>query len=105
MRFADLNPVAWRNDERVLEEARRLDAGPITAVARLRMAGAIVSLSRFPAVVVRDGMTSGETTGLPLEAQIVARPWREDVAIRLTEELEEVFGLWPPTPGPDELME
>ncbi len=57
------------------------------------------SLWGFPAVVVRAGMTSGETTGLPLGVQIVARPWREDVAIRLAEELEEVFGLWPPAPG------
>jgi amidase len=41
----------------------------------------------------------GETaTGLPIGVQIVARPWREDVALKVAQLLEETFGGWMQTP-------
>lgn len=47
----------------------------------------------WPAVVVRGG-TSGE--GLPIGVQIVARPWREDLALALAHQLENELGGWQP---------
>jgi amidase len=54
------------------------------------------SLSGYPAVVVRGG-TSPE--GLPIGVQVVARPWREDVALAMAQALEHALGGWqPPAP-------
>jgi amidase len=47
----------------------------------------------WPAVVVRGG-TSAE--GLPIGVQIVARPWREDVALAIAYRLEKELGGWRP---------
>ncbi len=47
----------------------------------------------WPAVVVRGG-TSDE--GLPIGVQIVARPWREDVALAIAYRLEKELGGWRP---------
>ncbi|HLK65279.1 MAG TPA: amidase [Bryobacteraceae bacterium] len=61
------------------------------------------NLTGWPAAVVRCGETSG---GLPVAVQVVARPWREDVALRVAAALEETFGGWkaprtePPNPTP-----
>ncbi|HTS28078.1 MAG TPA: amidase [Bryobacteraceae bacterium] len=53
------------------------------------------NLTGWPAAVVRCGETGG---GLPVAVQVVARPWREDVALRVAGTLEEMFGGWkPPT--------
>ena len=54
------------------------------------------NLTGWPGVVVRVG-TIGE--GLPIGVQIVARPWREDVALKIAQFLEKEFGGWirPPT--------
>jgi len=41
--------------------------------------------------VVRGG-TSSE--GLPIGVQVVARPWREDVALAVAQVLEEALGGW-----------
>jgi amidase len=49
------------------------------------------SLAGWPCVVVRAG-TSPE--GLPIGVQVVARPWREDVAIAVAQELERALGGW-----------
>jgi amidase len=49
------------------------------------------SLTGWPAVVVRGG-TSPE--GLPIGVQIVARPWREDVALAAAQVLEDALGGW-----------
>ena len=49
------------------------------------------NLTGFPAAVVRCG-TSPE--GMPIGVQIVARPWREDVALAVAQHLETVFGGW-----------
>jgi len=49
------------------------------------------SLTGYPCAVVRVG-TSAD--GLPIGAQIVARPWREDVALALAAVLEKEFGGW-----------
>ena len=49
------------------------------------------SLTGYPCVVVRVG-TSPD--GLPIGIQIVARPWREDVALALAQVLEKEFGGW-----------
>ncbi len=51
------------------------------------------SLTGWPCVVVRAG-TSPE--GLPINVQIVARPWREDVAIAVGTEVEKLLGGWQP---------
>jgi amidase len=49
------------------------------------------NLTGWPAVVVRGG-TSPE--GLPLGIQVVARPWREDVALAVAQYLETTLGGW-----------
>ncbi len=51
------------------------------------------SLAGYPCVVVRAG-TSRD--GLPIGVQIVARPWREDVAIAIAAEIERRLGGWQP---------
>lgn len=49
------------------------------------------SLTGYPAVVVRAG-TSPE--GLPIGVQIVARPWREEVALAVARHIERSMGGW-----------
>jgi amidase len=49
------------------------------------------NLTGWPAAVVRCGQTAA---GLPIGVQIAAHPWREDVALRLTERLEALCGGW-----------
>lgn len=51
------------------------------------------SLTGYPAVVVRTGTTAD---GLPVGVQVVARPWRDDVALAVAAWLEERFGGWQP---------
>jgi amidase len=53
------------------------------------------NLTGWPAAVVRCGQTPA---GLPVGVQIAARPWREDVALRIAEHLEHAFGGWQPSP-------
>lgn len=49
------------------------------------------NMTGWPGAVVRVG-TSPE--GLPIGVQIVARPWREDVALAVARHLESAFGGW-----------
>ncbi len=49
------------------------------------------NLTGWPAAVVRCGETEG---GLPVAVQVVAKPWREDVALCLAGALETMFGGW-----------
>jgi amidase len=49
------------------------------------------NLAGLPSAVVRCGESS---TGLPIAVQLVARPWREDVALAIAARLEQVFGGW-----------
>jgi amidase len=51
------------------------------------------SLVGWPCVVVRGG-TSPE--GMPIGVQVVARPWREDVALAVAHHLEVELGGWQP---------
>lgn len=51
------------------------------------------NLTGWPSVVVRAG-TSPE--GLPIGVQIVAKPWREDVALAVAKIIEEKCGGWQP---------
>jgi amidase len=51
------------------------------------------NLTGWPAVVVRVGATP---EGLPIGVQVVARPWREDVALRVAQRIESAFGGWQP---------
>ncbi len=53
------------------------------------------SLTGYPAVVVRCA-TSPE--GMPIGVQVVARPWREDVALAAANLLEQTLGGWQPPP-------
>jgi amidase len=51
----------------------------------------IYNLTGWPVAVVRGG-TSPQ--GLPIGVQIVARPWREDVALAVAQHLERELGGW-----------
>jgi amidase len=51
----------------------------------------VYNMTGWPGAVVRGG-TSPE--GLPIGVQIVARPWREDVALAVAQYLEEALGGW-----------
>jgi amidase len=53
------------------------------------------NLTGWPAAVVRCGQTAA---GLPIGVQIAARPWREDVALRIAAHLESACGGWQPRP-------
>ncbi len=56
---------------------------------------ATYNLTGWPAAVVRVG-TSPE--GLPIGVQIVANPWREDVALKVAQFVEATFGGWQKPP-------
>lgn len=49
------------------------------------------SLTGWPCVVVRAGAAPD---GLPIGVQIVARPWRDDVALAVAQEIERALGGW-----------
>ncbi len=51
------------------------------------------SLTGWPCVVVRGG-TPPE--GLPIGVQIVAQPWRDDVALAVAQQLQTALGGWQP---------
>jgi amidase len=51
------------------------------------------NITGWPAAVVRGG-TSAE--GLPIGVQVVAQPWREDVALVVASALERALGGWQP---------
>jgi amidase len=51
------------------------------------------NITGWPGAVVRAG-TSPE--GLPIGVQVVARPWREDVALAVAQHLETALGGWQP---------
>jgi amidase len=49
------------------------------------------NLAGLPGVVVRCGESS---SGLPVAVQILAKPWREDVALAIAARLEQALGGW-----------
>ena len=49
------------------------------------------NLTGWPAVVVRGGTSDG---GLPIGVQLVAKPWREDVALAAAACIERALGGW-----------
>jgi amidase len=51
------------------------------------------NMTGWPAAVVRCGESA---SGLPIGVQIVAHPFREDVALAVASRLEETFGGWKP---------
>lgn len=53
------------------------------------------SLTGWPSVVLRAG-TSDE--GMPIGVQVVAQPWRDDVALAVAQRIEEALGGWQPPP-------
>jgi amidase len=53
------------------------------------------NLTGWPAVVVRCGQTE---SGLPIGVQIATHPWREDVGLKIAEQLEALCGGWKPSP-------
>ena len=53
------------------------------------------NLTGWPGAVVRGG-TSPE--GLPIGVQVVARPWREDVALAVAQHIETAWGGWQRAP-------
>lgn len=52
------------------------------------------SLVGWPCAVVRAGTSPDE--GLPIGVQIVARPWRDDVALAVAQVIEHSLGGWQP---------
>ena len=53
------------------------------------------NLTGWPGAVVRGGSSP---EGLPIGVQVVARPWREDVALAVARKLEQALGGWQPPP-------
>jgi amidase len=53
------------------------------------------SLTGYPCATVRAGSS---TEGLPIGVQVVARPWRDDVAIAIAHRIETALGGWQPPP-------
>lgn len=49
------------------------------------------NLAGLPGAVVRGGVSA---EGLPIGVQLVAKPWREDVALAAAVEIEEALGGW-----------
>jgi amidase len=49
------------------------------------------NVAGWPAAVVRCGTSA---SGLPIGVQIVAAPWREDIALAMAARLESEFGGW-----------
>ena len=49
------------------------------------------SLTGWPVVAVRAGASN---EGLPIGVQVAARPWRDDVALALAEQIEASLGGW-----------
>jgi amidase len=49
------------------------------------------NLTGWPAVVVRAGASA---TGLPIGVQVIAKPWREDVALAVARVIETATGGW-----------
>jgi amidase len=49
------------------------------------------NMAGWPAAVVRCGESA---SGLPIAVQVAARPWREDIALRVALFLEEAMGGW-----------
>ena len=54
------------------------------------------NLTGWPGVTVPVGM---DGDGLPIGVQIVARPWREDVALALGARIEKSLGGYSPPTG------
>ncbi|MGI8550165.1 MAG: amidase [Dehalococcoidia bacterium] len=52
---------------------------------------ALYSLTGWPCVVVRCGSSA---EGLPIGVQVVAQPWREDVALAVAQHLQTALGGW-----------
>ena len=71
---------AWRHSSTITEE--QFVAGSYSMT---------YNLTGWPGVAVRGG-TSPED--LPIGVQVVARPWREDVALAVAQHLETVLGGW-----------
>jgi amidase len=51
------------------------------------------NLTGWPAAVVRGGWTSGEPR-LPIGVQLIARPWRDEVALAAAHVVEAASGGW-----------
>ena len=52
------------------------------------------NLAGWPGVVVRCGTA---TDGMPIGVQVLAAPWREDIALAVAAALERAFGGWKPS--------
>src|ERR671917_343715 len=55
------------------------------------------SLTGWPAATVRAGSSA---EGLPIDVQLVARPWRDDVALAAARQVEQALGGWTPPRRP-----
>ena len=57
----------------------------------------VYNLTGWPAATVRAGQSE---TGLPIGVQLVAAPWRDDIALALTARVEHLMGGFIPPPPP-----
>jgi amidase len=53
------------------------------------------NLTGWPGAVVRAGVSH---EGMPIGVQVVARPWREEIALALCQAIESALGGWLPPP-------
>lgn len=51
----------------------------------------VYNVTGWPGAVVRAGTSE---TGLPIGVQVVAKPWREDIALALARRIEDALGGW-----------
>jgi amidase len=74
-----------------------VDAGPAPQHGPVRTSSYAYAynLTGWPAAVVRAGSSP---EGLPIGVQVVAGPWREDVALALAGRVEAATGGWAPPP-------
>lgn len=84
--------IAWMADyDLVLTPAAELPAQPPGAPAGGIPYTLTYSLVGYPAVVVRAGTSSD---GMPIGVQVVARPWRDEVALAAAALVERELGGW-----------
>ena len=84
------------------ERRRDPDASSgITGAARAGAGGGSIaytltySLTGYPAVIVRAGTSED---GMPIGVQVVARPWRDEVALAAAYQIQQALGGWQPPP-------
>jgi amidase len=94
---------SWRGLRIVLYTGNGFVAPDAKVASVVRAAGAALgaeerlppcvafNVAGLPAAVISCGETAA---GLPIVVQVVARPWRKDIALAIAARLEREFGGW-----------